>query len=128
MSVGLVVDRDHFLKCGMPPEALLERTICATPFMAERMKNAERVTQVYARKDFSYAMKRMVGTNFALVGDAAGFIDPIFSTGVFMAMKSADILAEAVEQRLRKGSMQRLRRYERSVNRALHRYFRFIDN
>ena len=128
MSVGLVVDRDHFLKCGMPPEALLERTICATPFMAERMKNAERVTQVYARKDFSYAMKRMVGPNFALVGDAAGFIDPIFSTGVFMAMKGADVVATAVERRLRSGSMRLLRKYERAVNGALHRYFRFISN
>ena len=128
MSVGLVVDRDHFLSCGLQPEELLARTIAEAPYMAERMKNAERVTQVYARKDFSYAMNRMVGPNFALVGDAAGFIDPIFSTGVFMAMKGADVAAEAVEQRLRKGSMRRLRKYERAVNRALHRYFRFITN
>jgi flavin-dependent dehydrogenase len=128
MSVGLVVDRDHFRNCGLQPEELLARTIAETPYMAERMRHAERLTQVYARKDFSYAMKRMVGTNFALVGDAAGFIDPIFSTGVFMAMKGADVAAAAVEQRLRRGSMRLLRGYERSVNRALHRYFRFISN
>lgn len=128
MSVGLVVERDHFLKCGLQPEQLLERTICDTPFMAERMQAAERVTPVYARKDFSYAMKRMVGPNFALVGDAAGFIDPIFSTGVFMAMKGADVAATAVERRLRGGSMRLLRAYQRSVNRALHRYYRFIAN
>jgi len=86
------------------------------------------VTQVYARKDFSYAMERMVGRNFALIGDAAGFIDPIFSTGVFIAMKSADLAAAAVEQRLRSGSMRFLRNYERSVKGALHKYFRFISN
>jgi len=128
MSVGLVVDRDHFVKCGLQPEALLERTICETPYMAERMNNAERVTPIYSRKDFSYAMKRMVGPNYALVGDAAGFIDPIFSIGVFMAMKGADVAAKAIEHRLRSGSMRLLRKYERSVNGALHRYFRFISN
>jgi flavin-dependent dehydrogenase len=93
MSVGLVVDRDHVARCGMRPEELLARTIAETPYMAERMKDAERTTPVHARKDFSYAMRRMVGPNFALIGDAAGFLDPIFSTGVFMAMKSADIAA-----------------------------------
>src|SRR5207245_4928016 len=128
MSIGLVVERDHFIRCGLQPEELLDKTICETPYMAARMKNAERVTQVYARKDFSYAMKRMVGPNYALVGDAAGFIDPIFSTGVFMAMKGADVAAGAVEQRLRRGSMRLLRKYERSLNGALHRYFRFISN
>ncbi len=128
MSVGLVVDREHVRRCGLQPEELLARTIAATPYMAGRMKEAERVTQLYARKDFSYAMNRIVGKNFALVGDAAGFIDPIFSTGVFIAMKSADIAAEAIEQRLRRGSMRRLRAYQRSVNRGLHRYFRFISN
>jgi flavin-dependent dehydrogenase len=128
MSVGLVVERDHFLNCGLQPEQLLEKTICDTPYMAERMQAAERVTQVYARKDFSYAMKRMIGPNYALVGDAAGFIDPIFSTGVFLAMKGADVAAAAVEQRLRTGSMRLLRKYQRSVNGALGRYFRFIAN
>jgi flavin-dependent dehydrogenase len=128
MSVGLVVDREHVRRCGLQPDELLARTIAETPYMAERMVAAERVTQVYARKDFSYAMKRMVGKNFALVGDAAGFIDPIFSTGVFMAMKGADVAAAAVERRLRSGSMRLLQQYERAVNRALHRYFRFISN
>ncbi len=127
-SVGLVVDREHVKRCGMSPEELLARTIAETPYVANRMSAAERVTQVYARKDFSYAMKRMVGENFALIGDAAGFIDPIFSTGVFIAMKSADLAAAAVEQRLRSGSMRLLRNYERSVKRALHKYFRFISN
>lgn len=127
MSVGLVVDRDHVKRCGLQPEELFEKTICEAPYMADRMKDAERVTQIYARKDFSYAMERMVGKNYALVGDAAGFLDPIFSTGVFLAMKSADISAVAIEHRLRNGSMRLLRSYQRSVNGALHRYFRFIS-
>ena len=128
MSVGLVVDRDHVKRCGLSPEELLARTIGAPPYVAARMEKAERATQVYARKDFSYWMRRITGENFALVGDAAGFIDPIFSTGVFVAMKSADLVAAAVDRRLRRGSMRLLTRYERTVKRALHKYFRFISN
>ena len=128
MSIGLVVDRDHVASCGLTPEELLNRTLAATPWVAERMRDAERVTQVYARRDFSYFMKNIVGTNYALVGDAAGFLDPIFSTGVFIAMKSADIAAAAIESRLRTGSMRLLERYQRDFFRAFSKYFRFISN
>lgn len=128
MSVGLVVDRDHVRNCGLEPEELLTRTIAATPWVAERMREAERVTPVYARRDFSYRMKKIVGENYALIGDAAGFLDPIFSTGVFIAMKSADIASNAVEARLRKGSMRLLRHYQRDMSSALEKYFQFISH
>src|ERR1051325_9147501 len=124
MSVGLV----HVSSCGLKPEELLARTIAETPWMAERMAAAERVSAVYARKDFSYAMRKMVGPNFALAGDAAGVLDPIFSPGVFMAMKSAAIVADAVTLRLRRGSMRALKRYERDMTGALRKYFLFIRN
>ncbi|HJQ38634.1 MAG TPA: NAD(P)/FAD-dependent oxidoreductase [Thermoanaerobaculia bacterium] len=99
MSVGLVVDREHFVSCGLEPQALLEQTIADTPWVAERMKDAERVSPIRARKDFSFRMRNIAGPNYALIGDAAGFLDPIFSTGVFMAMKSADMAAGAIESR-----------------------------
>lgn len=127
MSVGLVVDREHFLKCGLEPQELLERTIAETPWVAEQMKDAERVTQIYARKDFSFRMRNIVGPNYALIGDAAGFLDPIFSTGVFMAMKSADMATHAIEQRLRNGSMSGLKQYEREMTTGFDKYFRFIE-
>ena len=128
MSVGLVVDRDHVTRCGLEPQQLLDRTIAATPWVAERMAGAERVTQVYARKDFSFRMDTLTGANFALAGDAAGFLDPIFSTGVFMAMKSADMIADAVAERLRRGSATLLQRYQREMTRGLDEYLRFIEH
>lgn len=128
MSVGLVVDRDHYLNCKLQPEELLAQTIAATPFVADRMRSAERTTQVYARKDFSYRMRNIVGPNFALIGDAAGFMDPIFSTGVFLAMKSADMAAKATAERLRSGKRRLLERYERDMTGALAKYFRFISH
>jgi flavin-dependent dehydrogenase len=126
-SVGLVVDRDHFLQCGLEPQELLEQTIAGTPWVAEQMKDAERVTRIYARKDFSFRMETIAGPNFALIGDAAGFLDPIFSTGVFMAMKSADIASAAIAMRLRTGSMAALNGYQRELTRGLDKYLRFIE-
>jgi len=128
MSVGLVVDREHFLKCGLEPQQLLEQTIAGAPWVAERMKDAERVTQIYARKDFSFRMSSLAGPNYVLVGDAAGFLDPIFSTGVFMAMKSADLAASAVAAKLRNDSIKELRAYERDMQHGLDKYLRFIEH
>jgi flavin-dependent dehydrogenase len=127
-SVGLVVDRDHYRACGLSPEALLAETVAGSPWVAEQMRHAERTTQIHARKDFSFRMERLAGPNFALTGDAAGFLDPIFSTGVFMAMKSADMVADAVVSRLQSGSAALLEQYERDMNRWLDKYLRFIEN
>lgn len=127
MSVGLVVDREHYVTCGLEPQQLLEKTIAGAPWVAERMKDAERITPILARKDFSFRMKNMAGPNYVLVGDAGGFLDPIFSTGVFMAMKSSDLATSAVAERLRGGSMTKLRAYEREMQHGLDKYLRFIE-
>jgi len=127
MSVGLVVEREHFVSSGLGAQEMLEQTIAVTPWIAERMKDAERVTQIYARKDFSFRMSQIAGPNFALVGDSAGFLDPIFSTGVFMAMKAGDLAAPAIAERLRGGSTRGLETYARKVNRGLDEYLRFIE-
>lgn len=126
MSVGLVASRETVMEAGGDPEALLATMIRRTPYVAGRMESAEREGRVYARKDFSYRVKNIVGRNYVLAGDAAGFFDPIFSTGVFMAMKSADLAAEGADLRLRTGSMKLLKRYQRSMGLALERYFAFI--
>lgn len=128
MSVGLVVDREEFRQCGLAPEELLARTIAGAPYMSKRMANAKRVSPVRSRKDFSYRMKRTVGANFALIGDAAGFIDPIFSTGVFMAMKSAEIATEAAIERMESGSMKKLHAYDQRFGRAFEKYLKFVAN
>lgn len=127
-SVGIVVERDHVKTCGLTPEELLERSIASTPYVAKRMRGARRVSEIHARKDFSYAMSKPYGSNYVLVGDAAGFLDPIFSTGVFVAMKSAELVASGLDGYLRTGSESGLRAYVKSLKLALGRYFEFIDN
>jgi flavin-dependent dehydrogenase len=128
MSVGLVLNRDHFKTCGLEPLQLLEQTIARTPFVAERMKDAERIMDVRVRRDFSYRMKSIAGENYIMAGDAAGFLDPIFSTGVMLAMKSGERAADAVVAKLERGSMKLLERYSRDSQVSIDRYFRFISN
>lgn len=126
-SVGLVVNTDDFRASGLSPEDVLSQTIAAAPYVQNRMVKAERAGKVYVRQDYSFRVSGITGGNYAMVGDAAGFIDPIFSTGVFMAMKSAEIASDAIAKRLRSGSMAALERYERRQKQAYNRYFRFIE-
>jgi flavin-dependent dehydrogenase len=125
-SVGLVLDREHVMRSGLSPEQMLARTIEQTPYMAERMKDSERVMEVKARRDFSYRMQNIAGDNFIMAGDAAGFLDPIFSTGVLLAMQSGERAADAVAEKLERGSSKALQRYERDSQVSIDRYFRFI--
>lgn len=126
-SVGLVADRDEFRASGLSPADVLSKTIEAAPYVRDRMTAAARAGTVYVRKDFTFRVHGIAGANYAMVGDAAGFIDPIFSTGVFMAMKSAEVAADAIAVRLRAGSTKALARYERKQKKAYERYFHFIE-
>ncbi len=72
-------------------------TIALCPALNERLKNAKLESSVTATGNFSYLSERSSGENYILLGDAFAFIDPVFSSGVFLAMNSAFIGAETVE-------------------------------
>ena len=93
------------------------------------MTHARRVTPVYASADFSYRQTRLTGDRWMLAGDAAGFIDPVFSSGVFLALlageQSADIL-DVVLDHPRKAP-RLFAGYERLLRRVMKGYLRFVD-
>src|SRR5437879_2506987 len=128
-SVGVVLDSETFRKSKLSAEHFLERASAEQPIIAKRMTNAQRVSHVYGEADFSYRSARLHGDRWLLAGDAAGFIDPIFSSGVFLAVftgeRCADVLNEVLQ---RPRNMKRLfARYERSVNRAMDIYLLFVN-
>ena len=92
-SVGLVIDKDEFAKSGGSPEEIFQRWIESSPPVKERMKNARRFGDLQTTSDFSYYNRKFTGDRLLRVGDAAGFMDPIFSAGVFLAMWSGKIAA-----------------------------------
>jgi len=89
MSVGVVLPKRLFLQ--MPAgtnEERLERAFADTPVVAELMRNAVREWPVRVEKDFSYSASEYAGDRWILAGDAGSFLDPVFSTGVSIAMES----------------------------------------
>ncbi len=128
-SIGVVMDTKAFRTTKLSPETVLENFIADQPLMAERMKNAVRVSPVYSASDFSYRNLQLAGDRWLLAGDAAGFIDPVFSSGVFLAIMSAEKAADALEAVLQdKRKRRRLfNKYSRAVNRVMDIYLTFVN-
>ncbi|MDP2267476.1 MAG: NAD(P)/FAD-dependent oxidoreductase [Thiobacillus sp.] len=100
-SVGAVI-WPHVLKARTkPPAEFLMELISQCPALAARLSHADLVSEVEATGNFSYACDHTHGANYLLLGDAYAFIDPVFSSGVMMAMHSAFIGADAVDTCLR---------------------------
>jgi FADH2-dependent halogenase len=128
-SVGVVLDGAVFKNSGLSPEEFLEQAIEEQPILMQTMRQAERVTPVRSAADFSYRTTRMTGDRWMLAGDAAGFIDPVFSSGVFLAVlageQAADVLHEVLDRPAKRRKL--FARYERNINKAMDVYLRFVD-
>ena len=128
-SVGVVLDSEAFRNSKLRAEDFLEQALSEQPIIAKRMTDARRVSQVYVEADFSYRSARLHGDRWLLAGDAAGFIDPIFSSGVFLAVFSSELCADILNEVL--DHPRKARRlfagYERAVNRAMDIYLRFVN-
>jgi FADH2-dependent halogenase len=130
VSVGCVIDKDEFTRSEGTPEQIFTRIWNASPVLRERMKNARLLSPMQTTSDFSYRNRRLVGQRLLRVGDAAGFMDPIFSAGVYLAMYSGKLAAELVNESLKQGDdgCSRLARYERRVNRSMSTYWQMVEN
>ena len=74
-----------------------------SPFVKQLLNGAERQMKVMVNGNYSYEVKNHYGKNYAMIGDARGFIDPIFSSGVFLSMKTAYLVSDAVHHQLTNG-------------------------
>lgn len=106
-------------------EALLE----ISPEVSGRLVDAERTGPVRGAADFSYRLRRFGGPGWLAVGDAAAFLDPVFSSGVHLALASARLASRSVVRSLRGDGRLgpgAIRRYERELHRGLDRVRRWI--
>jgi flavin-dependent dehydrogenase len=103
VSVGLVGDNDFLLKRGGSPQQTFEAEIKNCPGVQRRLIDANLTGKFYVAKEFSYKVSQQAGNGWVLVGDAGGFIDPIYSSGVFLALKSGVMAGEAVAEGLHTG-------------------------
>jgi flavin-dependent dehydrogenase len=128
-SIGVVLDSETFRSSKQTPEDFLEQALLEQPVIMQRMRDARRVSQVHVAADFSYRSTQLYGDRWLLAGDAAGFLDPIFSSGVFLAVFSGELAADALHEVLDQPRKARrlFPRYEKRVNRAMDVYLRFVN-
>jgi len=115
VSVGLVGDNDFLLKRGGSPQQTFETEIKNCKAVQRRLADATQKGRFQIAKEFSYRTTTKAGDGWVLVGDAGGFIDPIYSSGVYLALKSGLMAGEAVAEGLGKNdvSAKQLGRWER---------------
>lgn len=103
------------------PADFYDRAIAESCWAKEFLAGAERVQPVGALADFSYRVDQLAGDSWLFVGDAAGFLDPLFSTGAHLAIKGADLAAGAIDDALKRGDTSRasFAAYEKSVRYAV---------
>ena len=101
LSVGLVVQKERPKDCEV--EELLRRYLAASPILQRLLEGAEQYAPIRVEADFSYSNQSRYGLRYACCGDAAGFLDPVFSSGVFLAFTSAARIADRIHEGLHEG-------------------------
>jgi flavin-dependent dehydrogenase len=129
MSVGAVCDPEHFRTRRGDLDQFLLDTVRAHPRARMRMAGAEAVSAAEATGNYSYACERIAGPGWVMAGDAYAFVDPIFSTGVFLAMHGGERAAQLVHAVLqdprREPALQRA--YRRRTDAGLRTFSWFIE-
>ena len=97
-SVGVVAPFDHLFQAGdtKDPETIFQREVGRCPGVQPRIANAERTAPFRVAKEYSYRASKVAGDGWVLVGDAFGFLDPLYSSGILLALKSGALAADAI--------------------------------
>jgi flavin-dependent dehydrogenase len=127
-SVGAVVWPYYMKRRDVPVGDFLLATIALCPPLAERLAGAELIGEVEATGNYSYSCDRTHGANYLLVGDAYAFIDPVFSSGVMLAMTSGQAAAAAIDacRRNPASAPAALRRFDRLMRHGPKQFSWFI--
>jgi flavin-dependent dehydrogenase len=128
-SVGVVADAEFFRESRQTPQAFFQASVAASRSMEPRMRDAKPRCDVLMESDFSYTSDRQVGDRWLKVGDAGVFVDPIFSSGVFLSTKAAELAAEAIDAAFNAGdfSESRFLDYEKQIRTGTKVFWSFID-
>ena len=130
MSVGVVLPRSAMkaTRTNFNPKELLDCAIAESPAVAALLQHARQEWPVRVERDFSFGSKAYAGDRWLLAGDAGSFLDPVFSTGVSIALESGVEAAQAVDSGLKAGSLsaRQFSRYSRRQRRRFLSFRRFV--
>ncbi len=123
VSVGMVLGSEFLPKFGATREEQFDNLLRQDSVLRQVAAEARRLTPVMEYSNYQLVSERIVGDGWALVGDTAGFIDPVFSSGLFIGMHSAMALAEAIC----KGTPGAFARYEEEVIHHLETWHEIVE-
>jgi flavin-dependent dehydrogenase len=123
VSVGMVIGTEHLPKFGTTKEERYDNLLRQDSVLRKVAGDAKRITPVLEYTNYQLVSSRVVGDGWALVGDTAGFIDPVFSSGLFIGMHSAMDLAKAILD----GRPEAFREYERHVIHHLQTWHEIVE-
>ena len=103
VSVGVVAPFDYLFKNRAGYQQTYQDEVERCPAVKERVSPGTRVTGYFATKDYSYRATRVAGDGWVMIGDAWGFLDPLYSSGVLLALKSGELAADAIVEGLKSG-------------------------
>jgi flavin-dependent dehydrogenase len=109
VSVGVVAPFDYLFKGRGSHEETYQEEVESCPAVKERVSIGRRKTGYFATKDYSYRSQQVAGDGWVLVGDAFGFLDPLYSSGVLLALKSGQLAADAIVEALAAGDVSAMR-------------------
>ncbi len=128
-SIGVVTQKKNFAASRESRERFFWEAIGSRPELFEALQSADRIRPFRDEGDYSYAMKHIVDDRLVLVGDAARFVDPIFSTGVSIALNSSRFASRDIIAAAEAGdfSVGRFRTYEQTIRRGTKNWYNFIS-
>jgi flavin-dependent dehydrogenase len=130
VSIGVVASYEYLFKNrpGKDYETIYFEEVARCPGVQSRIANATRADEFRAAKEYSYRSRRAAGDGWVLVGDAFGFLDPLYSSGVLLALKSGSLAADALAEGLEKGdtSAAQLGKWEADFTRGMDRMRRLV--
>jgi flavin-dependent dehydrogenase len=130
VSVGVVADHDYLFK-NRPSkdyETIYFEEVARAPGLQPRIKDATRCDVFRAQKEYTYRAKKAAGDGWVLVGDAFGFLDPLYSSGLLLAMTAGCMAADTIDEAIRTGdaSEGQLRKWEKPFLRGMDRIRRLV--
>jgi flavin-dependent dehydrogenase len=128
VSLGVVAPFDYLFKGRGSHEQTYGEEVEACPAVRQRVATAKRVTGYFATKDYSYRATQVAGDGWVLIGDAFGFLDPLYSSGVLLALRSGEMAADAIVEGFGKNDLSaaQLGKWGDAFNQGVDRMRRLV--
>lgn len=128
VSVGVVAPFEYMFQGRGSHEQIYAEEVERCPAVKQRIAGARRLTGYFATRDYSYRAEQVAGDGWVLIGDAFGFLDPLYSSGVLLALKSGEMAADAIVEGLQSGDLSaaQLGKWGPTLNQGIDRMRRLV--